>query len=376
MPTLDAIARQIFSLAREAGTPEAATAREIVAAHLTGLGYKVVVQNFTFAPSSLRAFPLFGAGLGWLALALLPFLSSSRLPAWAALALWSSGLLALIVVTVGVGLGWVPLGEGLREDGNLIATRGDHHPRRWVVAHLDSKAQGHSMAGRLVAVWVVGLTVAALTLLVLLRLHGTLPPVWLGLGAALALLAGVLAGRGRLRGRSLGARDNGTGLVAALAAAAAAPGPQFGILITGAEEFGLVGARVFARLTPDLRDMEFVNVDTVDQVGNLYLVSHNARGERLARTLEPRLSGLAIPLRRRRLPLGIFVDSAPFANATAAAITIGRLTWDTLRHIHTPSDTPDGLSFDTAKLVGRAIVGEGPGTGNHGPGSWQMASGR
>jgi hypothetical protein len=331
-------------------------AREVVAAHLAGLGYNVTVQRFTFAPSSLRAFPLFGAGLGGLALVLLPLLGSTTAVAWAALALWVSGLLAVGMIAAGVGLGWVPLGEPIREDANLIATRGGAQPRRWVVAHLDSKAQGHSMAGRLIAVWALGLAVLALTLLSFIRLNGALPPGWLGLGAGLALVAGVLAGRGRLRGRSLGARDNGTGIVAALAAAEATSDPGVGILITGAEEFGLVGARVFARWAPDLEKTEFVNVDTVDQEGRLYLVSHDRRGERLARALEPRLTDLDLPIRHRRLPLGIFVDSAPLARPGAPAITIGRLTWDTLRRIHTPADTPDGLSFETAERVGRAIV--------------------
>jgi peptidase M28-like protein len=330
-------------------------ARELVTTHLTALGYRVQVQKFSFTPASLRAFPVFGAGLGGLALVLLPFLASTHLPAWAPLALWLSGLLALVVVAGGIGLGWVPLGEAPREDANLIATRGAP-PRRWIVAHLDSKAQGHSMAGRLVAVWAIGLAVVALTLLTLFRLVRTLPPLWLAIGAGLALLAGFLAGRGRLRGRSLGARDNGTGIVAALTAAEACSDPTVGILITGAEEFGLVGARVFARLAGDLQEVEFVNVDTVDQEGALYLVSHNARGERLARRLEPLLSGLALPVKHRRLPLGIFVDSAPLARAHAPAITIGRLTWGTLRRIHTAQDTPDGLSFDTASRIGRAIV--------------------
>jgi Zn-dependent M28 family amino/carboxypeptidase len=144
--------------------------------------------------------------------------------------------------------------------------------------------------------------------------------------------------------------------VAALAAAETAPQSGLGIIITGAEEFGLVGARVFARLTSDLRDVEFVNVDTVDQEGPLYLVSHDAAGERLASSLEPVLAPIGLPVKRRRLPLGIFVDSAPLAQAGAPAVTIGRLTWGTLRRIHTPADTPEGLSLDTAVRVGRAIA--------------------
>jgi peptidase M28-like protein len=354
--TLDETIRKILAIPREAGTAEAITARELVAAHLKGLGYTVVLQRFTFAPSSLRAFPVFGDGLGLLALLLFPLLGTSTVPAWSGLAVWIGGLAAVAIVAAGVGLGWVPLGEALREDANLIASRGEAPPRRWIVAHLDSKAQGHSMAGRLVAVWITVLSIVALSVLATLRLGGPIAPLWLGLGAGTAILAGLLARRGRLRGRSLGARDNGTGVVAALAAAEAAPASGLGILITGAEEFGLVGARVFARLTPNLEQTEFVNVDTVDQEGMLYLVSHDRRGERLARSVEPAVARIGLPLRCRRLPLGIFVDSAPLSRTRAPSITIGRLTWRTLRRIHTPADTPDDLSFDTAVQVGRAIV--------------------
>jgi hypothetical protein len=302
------------------------------------------------------AFPIFGAGLGALALVLFPFLISERLPAWGALAVLLAGLLALSIVATGVGLGWAALGEAPREDANLIATRGNELPRRWIVAHLDSKAQGHSMAGRLVAVWMTGLSIGVLTILAFLRLQGVLSIIGITLGTAAALLAGILAGRGRLRGRSQGARDNGTGVVAALTAAEATSDPAIGVLITGAEEFGLVGARVFARLGGGSAAAEFVNLDTLDQEGTLYVVSHDSRGERLARHLEPALLGLGLPLRRRRLPLGIFVDSAPLARAGAASVTIGRLTWNTLRRIHTTGDTPDGLSLELAERVGRSVV--------------------
>ena len=49
------------------------------------------------------------------------------------------------------------------------------------------------------------------------------------------------------------------------------------------------------------------------------------------------------------------MDSAPLARARLSSITVGRLTWGTLRLIHTPADTPDGLSFRTAEEVGKAI---------------------
>jgi hypothetical protein len=354
VPTLDETTRRILALPREAGTAEAAAARDIVLHHLQSLGFKVVLQKFTFAPSSLRAFPLFGDALGLLALTLFPFLGTDNVPPWAGLAIWVTGLGAASIVAAGVGLGWVSLGEPVREDANLIATRGQAPPRRWIVAHLDTKAQGHSMAGRLIALWMSVLAIALLGLLSLLRLNGPVAPGWLGMAGGTAVLAGFLARRGRLKDRSVGARDNGSGVVAALAAAECAA-MDVGILITGAEEFGLVGARVYARLTPGIRDAEFVNVDTVDQEGTLYLVSHDRPGQRLASRIAPALTGLGPPLKHRRLPLGIFVDSAPLSRAGAPCVTIGRLTWRTLRLIHTPADTPNDWSTDSAVQVGRAI---------------------
>jgi hypothetical protein len=327
----------------------------LIANYLRGLGYRIEFQRFFFSPASLRGFPLFGAGLGGLAVALLPLLYLRQAPAWSALALWTAGLAALLILVSGVGLGWVALGEPAREDANLIATRGSERPRRWIVAHLDSKAQGHSMAGRLIAVWVTILATVGLSVLAVARLNSPPGIPWLVAGVALALAAGFLAGKGQLRGRSPGARDNGSGVVAALTAAEASTDPALGILITGAEEFGLVGARIFAHLTPELQEVEFVNVDTVDDEGTLALVSHNARGERLAARLQPGLSRLGIPVRSRRLPLGIFVDSAPLARV-APAITIGRLTWRTLQRIHTPADTVDGFALETARRVGRALA--------------------
>ncbi len=353
MENLQELTRQLLSFPREAGTHDAEQARTLVASHLRGLGYHVEIQRFSFSPASLSAFPVFGAGIGGLALILLPLLHFPGMPSWAAPAAWAGGLLALLIIAGGIGVGWVSLGEGSREDANLIATRGTMAPHRWIVAHLDSKAQGHSMAGRLIALWTTILACVGLSLLVAFRLGGPLPLHWPALGAGLALVSGFLAGKGRLRGQSPGARDNGTGVVAALTAAAASTDPGIGILITGAEEFGLVGARVFARLSPV--GTEFVNIDTVDEEGTLYLVSHDARGARLAGALEPRLGQLELPLRHRRLPLGIFVDSAPLSRI-GPAVTVGRLTWKTLRRIHTPADTADGLSLESARRVGRALV--------------------
>ena len=351
--------RVVAALARprEAGTPGAAEARRLLTAELTALGYDVEVQRFAFPPSSLNALPVLGTGLGWLVLVSIPLLLIPDVPSWSALAAWSLGLAALLLVVRGVALGWGRQSE-TREDANLIATRGGASPRRWIVAHTDTKAQGHSMAGRLVAVWILLLAVAAMTALGVMRLFGSVSTPAVAGAAGVALAAGVLAARGRLLGESPGARDNGSGVVAALEAAALATDPSVGIVLTGAEEFGLVGARILARTRPELiAGTEIVNIDTVDDCGTVAIVSHDARGRALAGILEPRLRSSSYGVKERRLPLGIFVDSYPLAQAGAASVTVSRLDWSTLRVIHTARDTLDGLSLDSARAVGRAVAG-------------------
>jgi hypothetical protein len=122
-------------------------------------------------------------------------------------------------------------------------------------------------------------------------------------------------------------------------------------------EFGLVGARAFAqRLGGGAAAVVVVNFDTLDQEGDLYLVTHDPRGAALAARLEAHLQGLGPAVRRRRLPVGILVDSVPLAQAGARAVTVGRLTWRTLRLIHTPADRSEGLSLELAEAVGRALA--------------------
>jgi hypothetical protein len=86
------------------------------------------------------------------------------------------------------------------------------------------------------------------------------------------------------------------------------------------------------------------------------VVRHDAHGAGAAAAAARRLGSLGLTVRARRLPLGILVDSLPLARAGAAAVTIGRLTWRTLRVIHTPADVPETLALETAERVGRALA--------------------
>jgi hypothetical protein len=278
-------------------------------------------------------------------------------PAWVSLLVWVAGMLSLGTVAFGLSLGWATLGGDLREDANLIATRGGK-VSRWIVAHYDTKAQGHSMAGRLTAVWVLTIAILLMTGLAVARLWGPLPTWLMAGGAAVAIVGGYLAGRGRLKGKSAGARDNGSGLLAALVAAQEIRDPGVGILVTGAEEFGLIGARYFAEKSGDLvAGTEVINIDTVDDQGHWRLVTHRPGAEDLLQRAEASLGDLSShPVKRHRLPAGIFVDSLPLARAGARAITIARLDWATLGRIHTSRDTLEGLSLDSAVVAGTAIA--------------------
>lgn len=355
--TPDEVVRRLVASAREAGTPPAHEARALLASHLESLGYRVREQPFTFQPMAANVLPLVGAGLGWLTLVLIPLLLLERVPSFLALLAWLAGLLAVCVLAWGIGSGVDVPGAERRRDANLIATRAGAPVERWLVAHVDSKAQGHSMAGRLVAVWVLVAALLGLTVLAGLRWAGgeplAAPPV--AAIAGLALAAGILAARGRLKGGSPGARDNGTGVLAVLAAAdGLAEGT--GIILTGAEEFGLVGARVLVREREIETAREIINLDTITGRGRLYVLYHDATGHALGRRIAGALGGIAGPARLRRLPLGILVDSLPLARTGAAAVTVARLDWGDLRRLHTARDTLEGLDLGTARSVGAALA--------------------
>lgn len=353
-----------MQLPREAGTPAAEEARRLITEFLEALGYRVRTQRFSFLPNSLNALPIAGAGLGWLTLLELPLLLWPDTHPFAALAIWLFGAVSLGVVVWGVGTGVQVPGAEARDDANLLATRGDGPVSRWIVAHVDTKAQGHSMAGRILAVWLMIAAILGITILTVVRTWSALPMVAVVAVAGVALVAGALAARGRLKGTTPGARDNGTGLLAGLTLAAESRDPFLGFLFTGAEEFGLVGARIVGQSGVLAPQAEVINLDTLDQQGDLYLVYHDARGARLAGKIQPLLEGVGPPVVKRRLPLGILTDSLPFARQGLAAVTIGRLDRGTLRLIHTPADRPEGLDLATAVGVGRALLGLGRGAGS------------
>lgn len=262
-----------------------------------------------------------------------------------------TGLLVTLSTAAMFSLG----GSHDRDDANLIAQR-DVRPTTWIVAHLDTKSQGHSMAGRLVALWVAVAAVAGAVGVA--SWQATLPiPGAVGLASASALLlAGRLLLRARLQGRTTGACDNGSGLVALLVAADRASGGGLGFIVTSAEEFGMLGAAALVRDRPELlKGAQVINLDTLDDRGTLYVVHHQAASVPFAAQVGALVTGVAPVVRQRKLPVGILVDSLPLGQVARAAITLGRLDWSTLRRVHTPDDAPGTVSYATAVAVGEVL---------------------
>ena len=355
MPLARALITELASRGREAGTQDAASARRSVERFLADLGYSVQQHSFSFNAGVYRALPVAGAALAAVSLAEVLLLQRAA-PVWTGLAalLLLAAIVWIVIATFGSGTG-APGFE--RIDANLIATRPDASVSCWLVAHLDTKAQAQSMAGRLVAVWVTVVAILALFAAATLQLYRPVPAGVAVAAGALGCIAGLLISRGRLSGTSPGVRDNASGLLAVLTAAERATDSSIGVIITGAEEFGLVGARRLARERPDLfANAIVINIDTVDDEGITYVITHGAESASLAGLLLGRLTGLSPLVKERRLPIGIMVDSLPLAVVARQSATVGRLTWGTLARIHTPRDDADECHLLTAEQLGERLA--------------------
>lgn len=329
-----------------------AVARREIRQLLTSFGYDVSELPFRCGPGKLEALRRAGTGVTLLTLLVTPLLFIGA-PAWAALAVLLAGSLVTGVVALRTGFS-DPAPD--REDANLVAVRPGVTPRAWLVAHLDTKAQRQSMAGRIVAIWVGVIALIVALVAAIGRLDGPLESATAMATGAMLLVAGGLLNRGRLDGETAGTCDNASGIVALLTAAHASR-DALGFIVTSAEEFGMLGARALARDLPGLfRNAPIVNLDTLDDRGRLYVVRHDARSAPLERQVLALLDGVAPAVRSRRLPVGILVDSLPLSRVAPQAVTIGRLDWATLRRMHTVRDAPATCLFGTAIAVGSRLA--------------------
>lgn len=353
----EAVVARVLDLTREAGTPAAAEAQGFLSEHLTRLGYDVRERRFRFPVAILSAFPLAGAGLGWLTLVQIPLLSVGGGPAWVALTAWIVGLVGLGVLVAGVALGWTALGGEMREDANLVATRPGSRPRRWIVAHSDSIGFRQSLQGRWLTYGATAATITAFLALGTLRLDGPVPVDLVGFASALAVATCGLSVRAGRRIPSPGARDGGAGLLAAMVAAEETTDGSLGLLLVGAREFGLVGARIAAKEDATvLAGREVVDLGILDDRGILSVMVHGDAGLDAAARLAGQLAGVGLRLRRANRFTGWFTDGRVLHRVAPVSMTIVRGDRRTAAVVHTPADTPAGLGFTTARTLGQALA--------------------
>jgi hypothetical protein len=229
-----------------------------------------------------------------------------------------------------------------------------------LVAHSDSKSQSMSLPARM---GLVGFSSLAAVVFAVLSLLRTLAPA-LTAAAAVAgltvLVVGVpllfllMAGSGNA---SPGAIDNasGAGLVLHLAEwlCANPPARPVTVLITGAEELGLLGALAYIRDTGAraLLGATVLNFDGIGTAGRLVTVGGGG-------ALEAAVRGACRQLHISvgRLPLvGAQFDHLPFADAGLDALSLVTAGRAALR-VHTPRDDASQLDVEGFRQVGAVAL--------------------
>jgi hypothetical protein len=256
----------------------------------------------------------------------------------AGLILGGALLVVLLLASGDAKRRWVRLFPVMRASAvNLEARRGEPHV--WLVAHLDSKSQTIPMLIRIAS----AVALSMVTLLVALVLLGALvgwiepTPFWSAI-QVIALVVAMPSIFCLVGNQSPGAVDNATGVATVLLAAAAlAPLPNLGVLITSGEELGLAGARIWA-LTASTESI-VLNCDTIDESGRWRLMYSGDRPLRLSAAIAGVSAALGVRLAPSRMIPGILADSMAFSDRGIEAVTLSRGTISTLARIHTRRDT-------------------------------------
>jgi hypothetical protein len=346
---------------RAAGSPALVGVRSLIESDLRALGLTVAAQRFTASTARLSAVSVLGAGTGWVTLALYPLLVFP-VTSWVVALVGAAGLTLIGLVAYGIAEAHLPSRAARVEAVNLEARH--DQPRLWLVAHLDSKSQRVSLAGRVFCVAIFAIGLAALFGALAARLSGTLP--WWGalVLTVPALLSGAVLSASGAGNDSAGAVDNATGVIAMLAAARSLRDRRdVGVLVTDAEELAMVGARAW--VTATRRNGVFVNFDGVDSRGSYRIMSHarHRRGEGRERTSVAIATAVVRALRQRgqrarltALPPGVLVDGVVLAQHGLPGITVSRGDWSTLRVVHTRRDVAPRVRIEAAVTAGEAVA--------------------
>lgn len=349
--------RVIAAVPRPAGGRLEREARDYCARVLREYGFSVKEEPFEFSAFPGRyATPL--AGILAIAGMLLAWRAGSRGAGGEALFILAAFGAAITFSAMWLARRGVLSLPILRERSvNLVAERGV--PTIWIVAHLDSKSQ----------VVPIGLRAVAISVTVAIWLIATLmgiAQVWDGAENLRAVWPWI-AGAGIMSStpvaltfvgqRSRGALDNASGVSALLLTVSLLPRDKpLGVLITSAEELGLAGARAWTSKRPAGTALNF---DGLDDVGKIRLMWSGRKPGHLLEVLVDAAAEQGMIARTSRLLPGILVDGVALADASWNAVTISKVTLDSVARIHTNRDTMDHLTGDgiaaAARLAATAL---------------------
>lgn len=349
--------RHLAALAREprpAGSDAEERARLHAEQALEAAGFSVTREPFTYS-----AFPgRYGTPIGGAIAAATVLISAAVGVAadgrYAPLAVLVVGLLVLAAFAGSMlGDAVVTLPVARAAGVNVVATRGDEAPRVWLVAHLDSKSQPVPSLLRVIGVMMLASALVLAIVAAALQL-AWLPSRTLWWVAALdALLGAVPVVASVVGAKSPGALDNASGVSAVLEAAAMLePHVAVGVLLPSAEELGLAGARAWAGTrAPGVA----LNCDGVDDQGELTIM-HGSNPP--MDVVDAVRRAAARDVQVRRMPLGLLTDSVALADRGWRAVTVSRGSFASLRRVHTPHDSLEGLQgtgiHETATVLARA----------------------
>jgi len=260
---------------------------------------------------------------------------------------------------------WLTRGQRYRT-ANVVAhiptpPGASSRPPLLLVAHSDSKSQALPLVGRMGLVALASLAALIFALLSVLRLWAPGVTSAAALAGLVAILSGVpllfllMGGSGNA---SPGAIDNASGAGLALHLAeclcAQPPARPVTVLITGAEELGLLGslAYVEAQAAGSLRGAAVLNFDGIGTVGRLAVVGGG--GGRLEQAVRAACAQLGISL--GRLPLvGAQFDHLPFADAGIDALSLVTVSRAALS-VHTPDDDASKLDVEGFRQAGEVAL--------------------
>ena len=337
---------------RPAGGEAEARARGYCSEVLRGAGYAVAEEPFTYSQLPGRAAtPAFGllsatlfAAVGYL---------GCRGEAGLALGFLIVGLVGAAMAAWWLArFGVLSLPWMRSRSMNLVAVRGN--PSVWLVAHLDSKSQPVPILVRAVGVMAVLLALGAALALATVQLGGyDVRAGWPWITAA-GVLASLPVAASVVRSRSPGAIDDASGASTVLLVAQSLPQQlAAGVVLTSAEELGLAGARAWVK---GRGVAHAVNVDGVDDEGDVRLTWTRRRPSALIAQLKARADEIGVRVRDGRLLPGALLDAVAFADAGWQVVTVSRGTLRTVARIHTPHDSLEHVRGEGAAIAASVIL--------------------